>query len=48
MSRRMKGWWGCGVYGARRPVYMVLVGVPEGKNCLEDRGIDGGIIQSNL
>ena len=30
--------------GERRGVYRVLVGKPEGKNHLEDTGIDGRII----
>jgi len=30
--------------GERRGVYRVLVGKPEGKNNLEDRGVDGTII----
>jgi hypothetical protein len=30
--------------GKRRGVYRVLVGKPEGKNHLEDPGLDGGII----
>jgi len=30
--------------GARRGVYRVLVGKPEGKNQLEDPGVDGRII----
>jgi len=34
--------WACGTY--REGVHRVLVGKPEGKNHLEDRGIDGGII----
>jgi hypothetical protein len=34
----------CGTYGVRSSVYRVLVGKPEGKNHLEDPGIDGRII----
>jgi len=30
--------------GERRGVYKVLVGKPEGKNYLEDPGVDGSII----
>jgi hypothetical protein len=31
-------------YGKRRGAYRVLVGIPEGKNRLEDPGVDGRII----
>ena len=34
----------CSAYGERRGVYRVLVGKPEGKNRLEDPGVDGRIV----
>ena len=34
----------CSTYGARRGAYRVLVGKPEGKNHLEDPGVNGTII----
>ena len=34
----------CSTYGARRGAYRVLVAKPEGKNYLEDPGMDGRII----
>jgi hypothetical protein len=34
----------CSTYGERRGLYRVLVGKPEGKNHLEDPGIDGRTI----
>jgi len=34
----------CSTYGERRGVYRVLVEKPEGKNNLEDPGVDGRII----
>ena len=34
----------CSTYGKRRGVYRGLVGKPDGKNHLEDPGIDGRII----
>jgi hypothetical protein len=34
----------CSTYGKRRGVYKVLVGKTDGKNHLEDPGIDGRII----
>jgi len=33
----------CRTYGERRGVYRVLVGKPEGRNHLEDTGVDGRI-----
>jgi len=36
--------WSCGTMRERRNAYRVLVGKPEGKNRLEDLGIDGTII----
>jgi hypothetical protein len=30
--------------GERRVVYRILVGNPEGKNCLGDPGVDGRVI----
>ena len=42
---RRIGWVGhIACMGGRRVVYRVLVGKPEGKNHLEDPGIDGRII----
>jgi hypothetical protein len=32
------------MYGERRGEYRVLLGIPEGRNHLEDRGVDGRII----
>ena len=32
------------MYGERRGVYRVLVGIPEGKGYLEDTDVDGRII----
>ena len=34
----------CSRYGARRGAYRILVGKPEGRNHLEDPGVDGRII----
>jgi len=34
----------CSTYGERRGVYRVLVGKPEGKNHLENRGVNGKIL----
>jgi hypothetical protein len=34
----------CGTYGAKRNAYRILVGKHEGKNHLEDLGVDGNII----
>jgi len=34
----------CNTHGERRDVYKVLVGKPEGKNHLDDPGVDGSII----
>jgi hypothetical protein len=34
----------CGTYGERRGSYRALVGKPEGRNHLEDPGVDGMII----
>jgi hypothetical protein len=34
----------CSTFAERRIVYRVLVGKPEGKNYLEDPGVDGMII----
>ena len=34
----------CSKYGESRGIYRVLVGKPEGKNHLEDPGLDGRII----
>jgi hypothetical protein len=34
----------CGSYGERRSAYRALVGKPEGRNHLEDPGVDGRII----
>jgi len=34
----------CSTYKERRDVYRVLVGKPEGKNHLEEPGVDGRII----
>ena len=34
----------CSTYGERRCAYRVLVGKPDGRNHLEDRGVDGRII----
>jgi hypothetical protein len=34
----------CSTYGKRRGAYMVLVRRPEGKNHLEEPGVDGRII----
>ena len=34
----------CSTYGERSGVYMVLVGIPDGKRHLEDPGVDGRII----
>ena len=34
----------CSTYGESRGVYRVLVRKPEGKNHLEDQGVDGRII----
>jgi hypothetical protein len=34
----------CSTYGGRRGAYRVLVGKPEGRNHLEDPGVDGRII----
>jgi hypothetical protein len=34
----------CSTYGERRGLYRVLVGKPEGRDQLEDPGIDGRII----
>jgi len=36
----------CTTYGERRGIYRDLVGKPEGKNSLEDPGLDGKIILS--
>ena len=43
-SRRLRWAVHVAVMGERRGVYRVLVGKPEGKNHLEDTGIDGRII----
>jgi hypothetical protein len=34
----------CSTYGASRDAYRVLVGKPNGRNHLEDPGVDGRII----
>jgi hypothetical protein len=34
----------CNTFGERRSVYRVLVGKPEGRDQLEDPGVDGMII----
>jgi len=34
----------CSTYGERRSVYRVLVGKPEGRDHLEDPGVDGSLI----
>jgi hypothetical protein len=34
----------CSTYGAKRGAYRILVGRPEGRNHLGDRGVDGRII----
>jgi len=43
-SRRMRRAEHVAYIGERRGIYRVLVGKPEGKNHLEDPGIDGRII----
>ena len=43
-SRRMRWSWHVENMGATRGVYRILVGKPDGKNPLEDPGIDGRII----
>ena len=42
-SRRMRWAWRVARIGKGRGLYRVLVRIPEGKNHLEDRGIDGRI-----
>jgi hypothetical protein len=36
--------WACSAHGDIRNAYKILRGMPEGKNHLEDLGIDGRII----
>ena len=38
----------CSTYGERRGAYKVLVGKPDGRNHLEDEGIDGRIILKRI
>jgi hypothetical protein len=41
-SRRMRWAWHVARMGEGRNVYRVLMGNPEGKDHLEDQGVDGG------
>jgi hypothetical protein len=36
--------YACGMYGGRKVAYRILVGKSEGKNRLEDTGVDGHIM----